>query len=290
MRQKYLSDQRNVVLDFSRTRYLDATGTLAVIAEIDRTQRMGRSDLRFRTKLPEESDKETRIVRQTLDQIELLARTGHPPIYTDEERQEFDSTVINWRYATGTRVDDRPSDVLYEHEGRLAPALLKDMQIGLTEALLNSLHHAYQGSRDDGCREFRERRWWMFTQEEAGMLHVIACDLGIGIRRSLPRTWDRGLLKRITQFFDHECPDVRAIQAALILGESSTGEQHRGNGLPQIWNAVRSSNVGVVGIHTGNGHLSYNADVGTPVTGYFDSEFLGTIVAWTVPIESNLHE
>jgi hypothetical protein len=286
IRQAYLQERLSVILDFSKTRKIAAEGMLVVVAEVDRSQRMGRSAQFIRCKLPDDQCDDTRIVRQVLDQIELLARTDHQAIHSDEDRDGFDDSVRNWRYATGTRVDDRPGDVLEKHEGRLAPPLMQRMQIGLTEALLNSLHHAYKGDRGDGCNRYRERRWWMFTQEDGPLLHVIACDLGIGIARSLPNTWDRNLLKKITQVFSDECPDVRAIKAALVLGQSSTGEENRGKGLPQIWNAIQATDVGVVGILSGNGYVGFTAENGEQSSGFFKSKMFGTVVSWKVPIET----
>ncbi|MGE4431882.1 MAG: hypothetical protein AB7E05_14195 [Sphingobium sp.] len=279
-----MAERKNVLLDFSKTRKIDSSGMLVIVAEIDRAQRMGGHGQRFFCKLPDDACEETRIVRQVLDQIDLLDRVNHPPIH--EEKSHFHSSVKNWRYATGTRVNEEPGDVLEKHEGRIAPALMQKMQIGLMEAITNSLHHAYMADRNDECGPFSERRWWMFTHEADGLLQVIVCDLGIGISRSLPIVWKKHFLRRFSSLFSGEHPDVAAINIALLLGESSTKENHRGKGMHQIWNAVHESHVGGVAISSGKGHVWYNAKEGRLQQGAFGSEFMGTLISWQVSIES----
>ncbi len=157
------------------------------------------------------------------------------------------------------------------------------MQIGLSEAIINSLHHAYRGARPDGCGAFKERRWWMFTRETQGTLEVLVCDLGIGIPRSLPLAWDRRFLGKVRQIFSGDPPDVAAIKTALILGETSTDEEHRGKGLPQVWNATHESDDGVVGIYSDRAYVISTPDEGMQTTEFSD-RLLGTLVWWRVPV------
>lgn len=285
LRQAFLQEGRDVILDFSRTTRIFPDGMLLFVAELDRAIRLGRPDQVVRCKLPEGDGNDARIVREVLEQIGLLRRIQHP-VAIKPVAGEFDESVRHWRYATGTRVDEEPGDVLEEHEGRIAPGLMKSMQIGLTEALLNSLHHAYRGDREDGCRRSPERRWWMFTHEKDGMLSVMVCDLGIGIPRSLPLTWDKYFLKRLSTYFPGSLPEVTSIRMALVLGESSTGEDHRGRGLPQIWNAPQGAEQGSVGIFSGHAYLGYNKETGESQSQYNDS-ILGTLISWTLPIEAS---
>jgi hypothetical protein len=284
VRQSFLQDGVSLILDFSLTRRIHAMGMLIVIAEIDRAQRMAAGRREIRVKLPGGGSREESIVRQVLDQLELLKRARHPEVHAD--KSDFDETVRHWRYATGTRVDDTPGDVLEEHEGRIAPGLMTKMQIGLTEALINSLNHAYQSSRMDGCEHFNERRWWMFTHEVDGMLEVLVCDLGIGIPRSLPITWDRGVLKKLRAIFSNDHPDLAAIKSALILGESSTGDEHRGKGLPQIWHAVEAAADGRVGIMSGKAYLGFKTPEDEVTSGSYNSCFMGTLISWRVPVDA----
>lgn len=283
IRQSYLQEGRSVILDFSRARTIEASGMLVVVAEVDRSQRMGTASQRFTCKLPDETCERTKIVRQVIDQIELLERTGHTSIHSD--KSDFHSSVRDWRYATGTRVDEEPGDILEKHQGRIAPALMTKMQIGLAEAITNSIHHAYKAHRSDGCNRYKEHRWWMFTHEADGMLQVLVCDLGIGISRSLPLKWSKDLLRKLGAIFERKPEDVASIRMALELGKTSTEEQNRGKGLPQIWNALHDSNVGGVAILSGRGHVNYSADTGCEHDGAYNSLLLGTLISWKVAVD-----
>lgn len=287
-RKSFLQDRVDVQLDFSRTRLIQADAMLVLVAEVDRAMRMGRLDQVIRCKLPQGDDEPSRIVCEVLDQIGLLRRIGQNSSLPRRRDEDYHESVRHWRYATGTRVDEKPGDVLDEHEGRISSGLMTGVQTGLSEALVNSLHHAYKADRQDGCARFKERRWWMFTHENDGMLNVLVCDLGIGISRSLPLTWDRGFLKRLATYFPGYSADAAAIRMALILGETSTGDQHRGKGLPQIWNATRSSSAGGVGILSGKAYVAYDTKTGEEHSGSFKTTLLGTLVNWTFPIEKTV--
>lgn len=281
IREHLLRERVDLVLDFSRTVEIAPAGMLLIYAELDRALRMS-SDRTISCKLPESGTEKATIVCQVLDQIGLLARIGQRPpnLRGDDEHHE---TVRHWRYATGTRIDERPGDVLEEHEGRITPALMERVQIGLAEALANIMHHAYLRPRDDGCRIYPERRWWMFTREMNGRLDVVVCDLGIGIPKSLPLKWDKRFLAKVAQIFGNCTPDEAAIQTALILGESSTGDEHRGKGLPQIWNAVRESPGGEVGIWSEKAYVGHNPTDGEWSTSY-STPVQGTLVSWSLSI------
>ena len=257
---------------------------LAIVAEVDRAKRMGRGDQLIRCRLPGGDERECRIVCQVLAQVGLLERIGHSPLPSLSDAAEFDESVRHWRYATGTRVDEEPGDVLEAHEGRVAPALMTKINVGLTEALINSLHHAYRADRQDGCGPFRERRWWMFTHESDGKLNVLVCDLGIGIPRSLPYTWDRKLLRMLGTIFSTSPPDVASVRMALVLGESSTGEANRGKGLPQIWGATRLAAEGGVGILSGRAYIGYDSETGEDSETEFKTPLLGALVNWTISV------
>lgn len=283
LREAIANDGLDVVLDFSKTSKVEASGMLLITAELDRALRLATKQPLVRCKLPPRTSEAGKIVGQVLDQIGLLQRIGQAAP-EEHGREEFHETVRHWRYATGTRIDEQPSDVLYQYEGRITSALLSDVNVGLSEAIINSLHHAYARPRDDGCKLFRERRWWMFTREIDGELQVLVCDLGIGIPRSLPLNWERKLLAKASRFFTGEGADVAAIKTALILGETSTDQENRGKGLPQVWNATLQSPNGAVGIFSGRAYVSQSADTGEK-SGEYADQILGTLVSWRVPVE-----
>ncbi|WP_157082184.1 hypothetical protein [Sphingomonas pruni] len=284
IRRRLILKKQDLIVDFSHTAHLHATGMLALMAELDRAIRMTGGRRTIRCRLPSRKTERGKIVGQTFDQIGLFELIKQaPPV--EHATESFDESVRHWRYATGTRIDERPGDVLDKHEGRIAPAVMEGMQKGLAEAIVNSLHHAYAEPREDGCAKFGERRWWMFTHEKDGMLSVIVCDLGIGIPRSLPLNWSSKLLRSIAGLFEGDAADVVAIKSALELGKSRTGAGHRGKGLPQIWSATQNSKNGTVGIHSNRGYVGTTNDR-EDISRSFRERFMGTLVWWRVPTEA----
>ena len=281
VRNAIIANGQDAVLDFTLTERIQASAMLYFVAEVDRSIRMAPREVYIRCKLPDRRTSQGVIVGQVLDQIGFLDRIGQPPPM-EHGGEEFDATVKNWRYATGTRIDESPGDVLDKYEGRIAPALMTKMHIGLSEAIINSLHHAYLADRRDGCRHFAERRWWMFTREQEGILEVLVCDLGIGIPRSLPISWDKKFLAKIASVFTADGADVAAVKSALVLGESSTKDENRGRGLPQVWDATLNAAEGAVGIFSDRAYLGHVK--GAPKQSEFEDRLLGTIVTWRVPV------
>ena len=283
-RRTLLQEESDVVVDFSHTRKMEAPGTLLFMAELDRALRIVRQGQQVTCKLPSSECHEAQLVREVLHQIGALDLMSYDTSHLRSE--EYHETVRHWRYATGTRVDETPGDLLEHSEGRVAEALMQGMHIGVAEAITNCLHHAYAARRDDGCAQFNERRWWMFTAEQNGMLEVVVCDLGIGIRRSLPMKWPKSVIGKIFKALDRRDTDTASIQLALIIGETSTGEENRGRGLPQIWNAIRSADVGQIHIMSDKGFVGYEADGQKDLETQYSTSILGTVISWKVPIDA----
>lgn len=284
IRTTLLRKDRSIIIDFSQTERIEAAGMLLVMAELDRAKRMVGARQVARCKLPDATTSAGMIVRQVLHQVGLLDLTGHDASNMDPDA--FDATVRHWRYATGTRVDSKPGDLLEEHEGRISPGLMQGMQIGLAEALLNSLHHAYRADRGDGCPPSPERRWWMFTQELEGRLAVLVCDLGIGIPRSLPLVWGKALIGKFLKSLGADRSDINSIRLALVVGESSTGDSHRGNGLPQVWNATTASGDGRIEIFSGKAVVGYECAGQRDTESQYKGSIMGTLISWSVPVEA----
>lgn len=282
-RTLYLQDRHDVVLDFRRTNKLNAPGTLLFVAEVDRAVRMANAGQRISVKLPaEDCSSDSKIVRQLLHQIGLLKLVGHD--ITQVQDADYDESVKHWHFATGTTLGDTPGAMLDAHEGKIAGALMEGVWKGVSEALTNSRHHAYLAKRNDGCPDFNEKRWWMFSQERDGELTLVVCDLGIGIRRSLPIKWSRALVGKVLQIMQGQ-GDLGAIRAALVIGETRTDEDNRGKGLPQMWNEVRTARVGTLAIYSGRAALSYWSEPDAEKGLEFDNDILGTLITWSYPLE-----
>lgn len=266
----------SIILDFSRTKFLTAPGMLLFIAEVDRIKRIMGDKFDFRI-----SNLKENVVRQVLIQIGFFDLCGYA---TDKiSRKGFREDTRHWQFASGERVDDEANAAFDRIEGRIAKAAFKGIWKGLSEALVNSVQHAYLQPRGTNGPPMNLKRWWMFTQERDGKLTIAVCDLGIGIPRSLPLNWRDSVLSQIASKIASTGPDVRAVRTALEVGKTRTMEGHRGRGLPEIWQAVRNFDGSGILIHSNHARLAWNAEERQEHEREFSNSVSGTLVMWTVP-------
>lgn len=201
--------------------------------------------------------------------------------------------VVHWRFATGHGAQgEKYEDILGSYDGRIAAALSSKLYEGLTEAMTNAHHHAYIASRQDGLEVQEDiKDWWMFSQERNGQLHVVFCDLGVGIPETLsekhPSTWR----KLLAAFGADGVDDAKVIREATKLERSRTGQHYRGRGLCQMVKAVTNNFHGSISIYSNRGcYIVHSREREKLVT--HDKSILGTIIAWAVPIpkQENVYE
>jgi hypothetical protein len=194
-----------------------------------------------------------------------------------------DQSVVHWRHATGLKVEGSVAwGVMENFEGELSEALKSSLFKGISEALTNAVHHAYEAKRNDGTKVQGDKRWWLFSQERDGFLTVVFCDLGIGIPNSLPLKKDARLLE-ILRKLSKDKSDVGAIRAASELKKTRTNEENRGYGLAEILDAARKAEQGSCVIYSNRGRFGYGAD-GQEVENQFANSIYGTLIEWRVPL------
>lgn len=276
IRQKSLIENLKIVLDFSRCEFISAPAMLLFIAEVDRIKHiMGKEfDLYL-------SHIKNKNVKQVLVQIGFFELCDQIP--PKLERSAFADNVKHWHFASGERVDDDTNEAFGAIQGRISPEAQKGMWRGLSEALINSVQHAYVAPRGTKGPDMNVKRWWMFTQERNDKLTVAVCDLGVGIPRSLPLNWSETFLAQIRSALGLAGgADVDAVKTALRVGESSTGLKHRGRGLPQVWRAIRGDSGTGILIHSNKARLAWNSDDDREFSHEFGDSIHGTLVMWTV--------
>jgi hypothetical protein len=284
LRRITLVKKRGVVIDFKRTERMYACGTLLFVAELERIRRTrGGDNSCFRCTYPKD-----RIVEQVLQQVGILDLLRAKSRLSEHA---FAENVRHWKYATGLEVEGAKFEGFHKaFEGKVANALLTDFYAGITEAMTNSVHHAYEGDRGDGIGLATDlRRWWMFSQERNNILSVAFCDTGIGIPRSIVTSgqWSESvigsILKRLGFGGDSE---GELIRSAIELHKSRTGQEHRGRGLGEIVDVVRRSAKGNFTIHSNRGLYRYNAETSAELITDYTESIMGTLILWNVPLST----
>lgn len=276
------ASEKPIILDFSDVVFQYPTGVLYLLAELDRYKRALGNGFDVDIILPKNE-----LSRQVFHQVGIAALCGK---ISPQDRNNYDETVRHWRYATGTMMTEEPGKALEQIEGHLSDELRAGIWKGVSEAIINSIHHAYIATRDDGFREFRETRWWMFSHVSEGKLTVAVCDLGIGIPRSLPLRWEWSRLRAILDRIGLGKPDLAAIKAALEIGATRTGQENRGRGLPQIWQDMKAHRESNILLLSNCALLGWSHKTQSEKGVEFDDSIHGTLVMWTVPLEPSANK
>ncbi|QPI65953.1 hypothetical protein [Vreelandella venusta] len=272
-------DGCNVKIDFSHTKRLGSDATVLLHAEIHRIVHC-LDDIELRAIPPRNW-----MAAQAMKKIGLFRLTKTPLKFSKEANHKH---VANWHSAYGEEVNGEKSEgLLSAYEGVIAEVLTGDLYTKITEAMINVHHHAYIEDRNDGLSYKDDRKpWWLFSQELDGYLTVAFCDLGIGIPRSLPIKKPK-LWKKIATM-GSAGSDSNAISEAIKDSQTRTGEEHRGKGLKQIVDTVRSFDTGIVKVHSNKG--CYTSEMGRVIHSDFEESIMGTVISWRIPLPAERSE
>lgn len=280
--RKQCTRNSSVKINFYPIEKVFSTGMLLMLAEIDRITRVLGEKCTITCNYPKDDTAEK--VFQQVGLLRLLKKPHRQKI------TEKDTNVVNWNYASDVSVNQKSADVLMKAIRNQVPKGYQKLVTGVGEAMDNAVHHAYirpRGDRLSGSPDADERRWWVFAEVLDGWLHVVFCDLGLGIPVTLPERWAEQLtdILRLTTLSPGK-RDSRMIRRSLELGRTRTEQDHRGKGLKRnILKAAEElggrlhvySNMGVVGVDCGGGAPRYTL-------GAYDESILGTIIQWSIPV------
>lgn len=264
-----------LLIDLSRVTRLRPGGTLLFAATIDRALRDSPRGTLQATR-PQHA-----IVSQVIEHLGLTPKLG---LAKKHDPEQYAENVKHWRFATGVKAEGARAGPLLEHyEGRLAQGLEKSLYRGISEAMDNCLYHAYEGRPAS-----EERRWWLFSQERDGELHVAFCDLGIGIPKSLTGSehWAKNEITASLKRLVGATPHAEKIKLATTLHSTRTNELHRGKGLKDIIDVIRRSKTGHLRILSDKGSYYINAS-GNERLADIAGRVGGTVLEWTIPLQKD---
>ena len=154
---------------------------------------------------------------------------------------------------------------------------------GLSEAITNVSQHAYPGKN-------LHRYWWMTAsfKRSTNQLKVVFYDRGVTIPASLPRSglWEhaRNFISMNGLLFND---DAHLIKAAMEMGRSGTLKAHRGKGLQDLLEFIKSYGKGFLSILSGNGTYKYSLEKEeTTHIARLQNRMPGTLIVWSVNLPS----
>lgn len=274
----------DVKIDFSKTKRVFTCGTLLFLAEVDRLKRILGGRVKITSNYPK-----NQLVEKVFQQVGILK------MLDKRDRQQItadDKSVFYWKFSTGTDVDLKLADPMLKGIKHELPAGYKKIVRGVEEAMTNVIHHAYELPRGDHLDSYaaaKEKRWWVFAEILDGWLYVVMCDTGIGIPRSLPKTWGDNVIDILTAKWSPRRKDIELTKKAFMLKRSRTKLRHRGKGLKDIRQAAFILR-GTLWLTTNKVQLRYDftdGEMDEPTSSYYKESIMGTLIQWSVPLKGN---
>ena len=263
-------------IDFTKIHHLSPAAALIFTAEIDRIVKIrARKGVNLSVRDFEKWDTSIKLQLRDMGMFDLLRPAKIPGNFwtvrnaTDEQFLKFQS---------GNMINGEDANTLNMLITNLTPLPSKKLlQVGLTEAMSNSLEHAYP----EDTKEYNKKlgkRWWMSASFNnlTKRLSVLFYDEGIGIPKSLKKTLGEHFSSIFGQF-----NAGKLIEAATELQRTRTHERNRGKGLKDIKKYIETigRNKAQLEIHSLNGYYKYSEKV---ITKEFTSPINGTLIQWQI--------
>jgi hypothetical protein len=280
LREAVSFGQRIHNLKFEKIRYISPSAALVLASEVDRwNQKIGGQ---LRASLSTWDDNIRRLLCQ-MGYFELLG--------IEKPVDDFPPGNTNF-------LPFKRGEIRMEGGGRLAKELRQEIEAlvghpirkhllfeGLSEAITNVGQHAYEEAGAGAVRQ-----WWLSASydSESTELVVMFYDQGVGIPRTLPKS---DFFEHMKAFFK-KWTDSQKIEAAMIVGRTSSGRKERGKGLSNLEKFAKSHDEGKLSIYSLHGMYR---QLSTRVSGSSTTETVlrdhsvsvgGTLIEWAVKLKS----
>lgn len=127
--------------------------------------------------------------------------------------------------------------------------------------------------------------WWLFAEySDEGVVYLSVCDLGIGIRQTLPLvgTWTQRRIEAVLQRLGANTGlDAKYIKAAIELGATRTGRNNRGKGLHEMLELVVAAKSGGLRIFSDRGMFTHSGNTGVEKILDYEKSIMGTLIQWS---------
>ena len=269
-------------IDFTNVTRMVVDAALLFKAELSRLITINNVKV---TAIPPKSDRTKQVLKQTkIDKLLGLTIDSTP------NRED----VVHWRVAEGPRTHVDPNTLAEIMDDIESATGMESHPIyqGIIESMANCVEHAYKEHPDVKRPMPNDPGWWVFQQVKNETLWVVVCDLGIGVRRSLPLNLagEQGLLKKLFHLVRKaKGNDNRALLAAMEYGRSSTGNTQRGKGMRNAHRVVDEIGEGHFFAVSNQGCYAYqkekNQHKGAHQTVKLRYSINGTLLGWMLPLK-----
>ena len=267
---EHCAANHKICLDFSATKRVYVSGMIMLFAELHNLKNI-RPELKLKCRISHASK-----VNHVLNQIGLFKLCG----YKFTNVQKF-KDVIYWKVCHGTKAISEKYDEIVDEKYREIFAEA-DTYRACVEATINVSKHAYIEQRKLSHVDIEKTAWWSFTQIKDGTFFIAICDLGIGIPATLQKK-HKSLFELLKTLRRNKDSDI--LKITVDKGESRTGLEYRGNGIPNMALTARNTPGAKMTIFSSRGVITVdNHDF---YTKDYRRGIPGTIVLWSFPLETS---
>ncbi|HHN8544839.1 ATP-binding protein [Citrobacter cronae] len=272
---------RKIFIDFSETKFISAAAMLSFLAEIDvlvTKSKFGANAVNF----SHPKDEKTESILNQVGFYDIVRKTKRAT-------KDFDD-VSFWKYTSGICSEPMlAKEMMIDIKKEIEKSASRKLYRGFTEAMSNSVEHAYIDDTDHDEEE-GTAKWWTFAGINNKEIVIVICDKGVGIPKTLPKTQGFKILKDLISSLGFSVTNVKdsaLIKASTMLQETRTLQKNRGKGLNDIKSVIDSIGSGYMGIFSNNGRYIYNGKTGKikEVLSDHKTSVNGTIIEWTFPCE-----
>lgn len=264
---------KRIIIDFSKVEILLPCGVILFVAELSRLRELSAKRLDIKAIYPKEP-----LVDEMLQHLGIIEQLGLKP-----RRNISHHHVKHWTHWHGTKVDLTGLEKLHQHlTQELGIEKASELFAAMQEAVTNVIHHAYIEPREINQKELTQG-WWLFAEHKNNEVYLSICDLGIGIKRTLPIKYPKykEIIKIISTHLGYRASnDSTHIKAAIEMGNTRTKQQNRGKGLSEMRDVVLKANSGSLRIYSDRGVYYINHKNREHIVEYTNS-IRGTIIQWS---------
>jgi hypothetical protein len=281
-----LTHKQPVRLDFKQTENFYVPSTILLFAELDRVISL--------SEIPKPIsiiDPIRRKPREVLKQIGVHNLTSDSCDIVPERED-----VVYWKATKGnTQTGDTYGALVEAVAERANRDHVKQLEVSglwrsVSEAVANSVDHAYKWPRIDGFQGLSGTKWWMFSHIKESIFSLAVCDLGCGYRQTINETLPEKFISMIASRLKGLNRDALAIDTAMEYGRTGTHESHRGKGSRDALSLLEKHGTGELMMISNTGWMRYEFSGGNETNrqnGSLAVDIGGTIVWWRLPLRGD---
>ncbi|MCE3233474.1 MAG: hypothetical protein K0R98_1731 [Rickettsiaceae bacterium] len=283
-REKFIrpSSEERYLLDFCNLKYISQAASLVLLSEIDRAWKVNKKKIKTRKAkmLPIFSELREMGFFKLLN---AYFKNNPYPNITDKKYIQFKANSGD----VGEIIDQVRNAVCEESPEEISSEIRVKIHSALLESMNNVVAHAYSEKFNHVIKyPFLDRRWWIsgYVDKSAKEVLVQFYDQGVGIPETIrPQLKEKFLQRLVSKVSNNES---QAIVYATKKGVTTTGDKHRGKGLPQIIDAIKTTQKGQLHIMSHHGDVRVVYDNKSSKLKFYKKDskisLRGTLIQWKV--------